>query len=173
MVDTGHETEFMPNSVELAVAGTCMRQRQKERQASSHRTPATASREGGRADEAKRPHRARVSTPKAPRGHFPWIATAAAARVVCHGASSLPAPRVPADLPTVIYPSCLRLPSPRSSHGRRPIIVWHLLETVRLLMAEIDTTPLESVKAAVDLFDRPGSDQSRLSPDGNVRRHYY
>lgn len=40
-------------------------------------------------------------------------------------------------------------------------------------MAEIDTTPLESVKAAVDLFDRPGSDQSRLSPDGNVRRHYY
>ncbi|KAG0552250.1 hypothetical protein BDA96_01G492300 [Sorghum bicolor] len=33
-------------------------------------------------------------------------------------------------------------------------------------MAEIDTTPLESVKAAVDLFDR-GSDQSRLSPDGN------
>lgn len=26
-----------------------------------------------------------ISTPKAPRGHFPWIATAAAARVVCHG----------------------------------------------------------------------------------------
>lgn len=31
---TGHETEFVPSSVELA--GTCTRQRQKERQASSH-----------------------------------------------------------------------------------------------------------------------------------------
>lgn len=36
-------------------------------------------------------------------------------------------------------------------------------------MAEIDTRPLESVQAAVGIFDR-GGDQSRLiSPDTNVR----
>ncbi|WVZ55942.1 hypothetical protein U9M48_006540, partial [Paspalum notatum var. saurae] len=40
-------------------------------------------------------------------------------------------------------------------------------ETAQELMAEIDTRPLESVHAAVSIFDRGSSDQSRLSPDRN------
>jgi len=37
-------------------------------------------------------------------------------------------------------------------------------------MAEIDTRPLESVLAAVSIFDR-GGEQSRLAPDRNVRAY--
>ena len=37
-------------------------------------------------------------------------------------------------------------------------------------MAEIDIRPLESVLAAVSIFDR-GGEQSRLGPDRNVRAY--
>ena len=43
-------------------------------------------------------------------------------------------------------------------------------ETAGELMAEIDTRPLDSVQAAVSIFDR-GGEQSRLGPDRNVRAY--
>jgi hypothetical protein len=52
------------------------------------------------------------------------------------------------------------------------LVVYRVQETAGLgeLMAEIDTRPLESVQAAVSIFDR-GGEQSRLSPDRNVRAY--
>ena len=73
-----------------------MRQRQKPK-SRCHCTLVSrdGTSEGGRADEAKRPHRRRGL-------HAQSAPSPSRSCLVCHGASSLPAPRVPADLPIYI-----------------------------------------------------------------------